>query len=157
MRIIGKYVGSVLLSIPFALMITWGVEILTIQSNDRIDWLREYERWIGLVAFFASLIVCTLWVLRTDNRHLAISRGCGVFAVAVFAILGVALVNLILEPTPQNPILPQFSAVAFVAVIGISVGTIAGIIAWDYTEGGGGPLGASTPQLKGERHGYLSN
>ena len=75
LKISGRIVWSALLSIPFALMITWAVDIITNQLNVRIDWMPKYEGWIGLAAFFLSLVACTHWVLRTHNRHLAISRG----------------------------------------------------------------------------------
>ena len=136
LKISGRIVWSALLSTPFALMITLVVDIFTNQLNVRIDWLEEYEGWIGLAAFFASLIVCTHWVFRTDNRHLAISRGCGVFAAALFALLGVAFVDLFLQPPPQD----ATWAFAFMAVIGVPVGTLAGVIAWDYRRRGRSPL-----------------
>ena len=125
-----RFLGAAFLSLPFALMITWIVDILTNQFIDQIDWMPKYEGWIGLAAFFASFIFCTLWILRPGSRHLAISRGCGIFAVALFALLVVALVDLIRQPTPQSPLLVPFSMVA--AVIGIAVGAFAGVISWVY-------------------------
>ena len=114
MRTIGKYVGSVLLSIPFALMITAVVDIFTNQLNVRIDWLEEYEGWIGLAAFFASLIVCTHWVFRTDNRHLALRHPRRRIIVTV-----------ILAPPVPDPIFPPFLYVFFFAIIGVPLGLIA--------------------------------
>ena len=136
LKISGRIVWSALLSTPFALIITSVVDIFTNQLNVRIDWLEKYEGWVGLAAFFASLSVCTLWVFRTDNRHLAISRGCGVFAAAVFALIGVALVDQILKPPPLDPMFPPFWVMTFFAMIGISIGILAGIIAWDYSKRG---------------------
>ena len=138
-KISGRIVWSALLSLPFALMITWAVDIITNQLNVRIDWLEEYEGWVGLAAFFASLVACTHWVLRTHNRHLAISRGCGLFAVTVFVFLGVALVDLFLQPVLPDPVSALWLWVPFFTVIGIFVGAVAGMIAWEYRKRGQSP------------------
>ena len=127
-----RYLGAAFLSLPFALMITWVVDIVTNQFIDQIDWLPKYDDWIGLAAFFASLIFCTLWVLKPGNRHLAISRGCGIFAVALFALLVVAFVDLIIHIPPGDPPFPPIFFFTLFAVIGIAVGAFAGVISWDY-------------------------
>ena len=132
-------VRSVLLSIPFALMITWIVDLITNQFIDRISWMPKYEGRIGLAAFFLSLVACTHWVLRTHNRHLAISRGCGLFAVTVFVFLGVALVDLFLQPVLPDPVSALWLWVPFFTVIGIFVGAVAGMIAWEYRKRGQSP------------------
>ena len=139
LKISGRIVWSALLSTPFALMITLVVDILTNQLNVRTDWLEEYEGWIGLAAFFLSLVACTHWVLRTHNRHLAISRGCGLFAVTVFVFLGVALVDLFLQPVLPDPVSALWLWVPFFTVIGIFVGAVAGMIAWEYRKRGQSP------------------
>ena len=139
LKISGRIVWSALLSTPFALMITLVVDILTNQLNVRTDWLEEYEGWIGLAAFFLSLVACTHWVLRTHNRHLAISRGCGLFAVTVFVFLGVALVDLFLQPVLPDPVSALWLWVLFFTVIGIFVGAVAGMIAWEYRKRGQSP------------------
>ena len=127
-----RYLGAAFLSFPFALMITWVVDIITNQFIDRIDWMPKYEGWIGLAAFFASLISCTFWVSIPGNRQLAISRGCGIFAAALFALLVVAFVDLIIHIPPGDPPFLSIFFFTLFAVIGIAVGAFAGIISWDY-------------------------
>ena len=139
LKISGRIVWSALLSTPFALMITWIVDLITNQFIDRISWMPKYEGWIGLAAFFLSLVACTHWVLRTHNRHLAISRGCGLFAVTVFVFLGVALVDLFLQPVLPDPVSALWLWVPFFTVIGIFVGAVAGMIAWEYRKRGQSP------------------
>ena len=127
-----RYLGAAFLSLPFALMITWIVDIITNQFIDRIDWMPKYEGWIGLAAFFASLILCALWVLIPGSRQLAISRGCGIFAAALLAFLVVAFVDLIIHiPPGDSPYTPIF-IFTILALIGIAVGAFAGVISWDY-------------------------
>ena len=120
MKSVGKYIAAVLLSLPTAVAFSMIVDTFVEETRPG-----EYDARIAFFALFASWVALTLWISRAATGRYTISRGCGAFSLAAFAIPVGAIVTVILAPPAPDPIFPPFLYVFFFATIGVPLGLIA--------------------------------
>ena len=118
-KYIRGYIAAVLLAFPTAMFISTVINYFIEQMffpNHHFDYNAED------VALSACWAASSLWISRAATGRLVMSRGCGVFSMAAFALpLGIAL-TIIVAPPIQMEILTPLSLVLLSALIGVPLG-----------------------------------
>ena len=119
-------IAAVLLAFPTAMFISTVINYFIEQMffpNHHFDYNAED------VALSACWAVSSLWISRAATGRLVMSRGCGVFSMAAFALpLGIALTVMVAPPIRME-ILTPLSLVLLSALIGVPLGLFSGGLA----------------------------
>ena len=118
-KYIRGYIAAVLLAFPTAIFISTAINYFIEQMYFPG---RQYAYNAEDVALSACWAASSLWISRAATGRLTMSRGCGVFSMAAFALpLGIAL-TIIVAPPIRMEILTPLSLVLLSALIGVPLG-----------------------------------